>query len=77
MRMPETMIDDSTRQHLCGFLVRIHAEVTGVTTVRKSASEIEVRHVGVRIRYQRLNDNEYLTHCPRCGEAFPKAVSDG
>jgi hypothetical protein len=77
MRMSETLTDDSTMRHHCGFPVRVHIEMLGVEVdqTRTNLPKMQVRCADVRITYQRLNDPEYLLSCPRCNEALPKAVT--
>jgi hypothetical protein len=76
MRMAEVVVDDSVMQHVCGFPLRVHVEIAGIDVDQRNLPKMLVRYSDVKVRYQRLNDPEYLTHCPRCSEAFPMAVTD-
>jgi hypothetical protein len=75
MKAPETVSQELVRQHLCGFPVRIHIELEGFKVTQTKLTEAQVSISGANVRYYRLNDNEPLTDCPRCGKAFPKAVN--
>jgi hypothetical protein len=74
--MPETVTQEYELQHLCGFPVRIHIELEDFKVTQTALSEAQVSYSGSSVCYFRLNDSEPLTHCPRCGEVFPKAVSE-
>ena len=72
MRMLETATHEYTRQHLCGFPVRIRVDLTNIKLVQTKLSEMGLSYTG-KVTYYLLNDNQPITYCPGCGRNFPKA----
>ena len=74
MRMPETITEDGTGQHICGFRLRYHVEITGVHLRQTNFPEFQLSYSDAKVHYQRYNDPEYLLSCPGCGDVLSKAV---
>ena len=56
-----------TGRHECGFPVLVRQEVRATM----SQSDIPEVHLRTKLTYVDMDTCENLTHCPRCGVAFP------
>jgi hypothetical protein len=71
MKMPETITQDYLTEHLCGFPVRLHLELTNVQVKQVKLSEAQVSYSG-KVAYYSPLDMGCISHCPGCGKELPK-----
>lgn len=66
---PETL--QVMYEHNCGYPIQVQIEM--VPTM-KNIAEVQLTS---KLTYHRDGDSENLSHCPRCGKAFPGYEAKG